>query len=317
MSLRTVKTDEFTIKSGHLEVGNGHKVWFEQWGNPKAKLPILVFHGGPGGEHKPKHKYNFDPKKHQVIGFDQRGSGNSLPYGEIKHNTTQDLLADAVKILDHLGISRVHLSGGSWGSTLSLLFAIEHPEKVASVMINGIYAGTQEEIDWIDKGLFRSHYPEVWERFAASVPKEYKDNPAGYHYKKLETGSKREVEKSARALSELEYPALIFDWRGYTADDIKKDSDAEEEYDPVPYKIYGHYFKNASFLQPNYILKNAHKITAPLYMVQGRYDMVCPPVTAYKLHKVVPQSKLYITLSSHSNDPETNTALKTLRDLIY
>lgn len=318
MNLRTIKTDEYTIKSDHLDVGGGHKVWFEQWGNPKAEVPILVFHGGPGGEHKPKRKYNFDPKKHQVIGFDQRGGGNSVPYGNIKHNTTQDLIADSVKILNHLDISKVHLSGGSWGSTLALLFATQHPEKVETVMVNGVFTGSQKEIDWLDKGLFRNHYPEVWERFTASVPEEYKDNPAEYHYRMIENGNEIELERSSKALNDLEYPTLIFDWRGYAADDVKKDTvpDALLEFDPIPYKIYGHYFKNASFLKPNYILESAHKIKSPLYIVQGRYDMCCPPITAYKLHKAVPGSKLYITLSSHGNDPETNTVLKTLRDLV-
>lgn len=318
MSLRTVKTDEYTIESGHLDVGDGHKVWFEQWGNANAEIPVLVFHGGPGGEHKPKHKYNFDPEKHQVIGFDQRGGGNSLPYGETRHNTTDALISDAVKILEHLDISKVHLSGGSWGSTLALLFAIKHPEKTESIMVNGIFTGTQEELDWIDKGLFRQHYPEVWERFAATVPEEYRENPADYHYEAMATGDETKIEAASKALSDLESPILIFDWRGFDRT-IKKDPDPENKdaFDPVPYKIYGHYFKNASFIKPGYIMKNASKITAPLYIVQGRYDMCCPPVTAYKLHKAVPHSKLYITLSSHGNDSETNTALKALRDLTY
>lgn len=319
MRLRTVKTDEYTINSGHLDVGNGHKVWFEQWGNPKAKTPILLFHGGPGGEHKPKHKYNFDPKKHQVIGFDQRGGGNSLPYGEIKNNTTKDLIEDALKILEHLGVTKVHLSGGSWGSTLALLFSIEHLERVETVMINGVFTGMQAEIDWLDKGLFRNHYPEVWERFAASVPKEYKDNPATYHYEVIESGDESKLEATSKALSDLEVPIMMFDWRGF-APEIKKDRDpnaAPEEFDPIPYKIYGHYLNNACFLEPNYILKNVHKIKAPLYIVQGRYDMCTPPVTAYRLHQAVAHSKLYMTLSSHGNDSETNSALKALRDTVY
>ncbi len=319
MSLRTIKTDEFTITSGHLDVGNGHSVWFEQWGNPQVKTPILMFHGGPGSEFKPKHKYNFDPERHQVISFDQRGCGNSLPYGELEHNTTQDVIADAVTILEHLGISNVHVNGGSWGSTLALLFAIEHPELTKTVSIRGVFTGTQAEIDWLDKGIFKRHYPEVWERFVATVPDTHKDNPADYHYKVIEDGDEPKLEATSKALSDLEIPILNFDWRGYDRE-VKKDADpnsSPEEFDPVPYKIYGHYFNNACFLEPDYILKNAHKITVPLYIVQGRYDMACPPITAYTLHKAVPHSKLYMTLASHGNDPETSTALNVLRDTMY
>jgi proline iminopeptidase len=317
MELRTVKTDEFTIKSGHIDVGDGHKVWFEQWGNPHAKIPILMFHGGPGGELKAKHKYGFDPKNHQIIGFDQRGSGNSLPYGELKNNTTQHILSDSNKILTHLGITKVHASGGSWGSTLALLFAIENPEKIATLLINGVFTGSQKEIEWIDKGHFKSHYPEVWTRFVKSVPEGLSQEPASYHYRVLAGEIEGNQKKSAKALSELEYPMLIFDWRGYTADDIKKDSEHLEDYDEVPYLIYAHFFKNNSFLKQNYILENLHKITAPTYIVQGRYDMVCPPNTAYEVHENIKGSKLYMTLSSHSVDSETNTALKILKDLIY
>lgn len=316
---RTYKTDEYTIKSGWLDVGDGHQVWYEQWGNPEAETPILMFHGGPGGEHKPKHKYDFDPTRHQVIGFDQRGGGNSLPYGEIKNNTTLDLTNDAVKILEHLNVDKVHVNSGSWGSTLALLFAVSFPERIKSVVVRGVFSGTQQEIDWLDKGLFRRHYPEVWERFVASVPEKYKDNPAQYHYQIIEKGTQAELEATSKALSDLEYPTLIFDWRGFDPD-INKDSDPEkpqDAFDPVPYKIYGHYFKNACFLEPDYILQNAHKIKVPLYIVQGRYDMACPPTTAYNLHKAVKGSKLYITLSSHSTDPETNTALKIIRDQLY
>lgn len=319
MSLRTVKTDEFTITSGHLNVGNGHSVWFEQWGNPQAKTPILMFHGGPGGEIKPKHKHGFDPKRHQVIGFDQRGCGNSLPYGELLDNTTEDLVEDARKLLDYLGVQKVHLSGGSWGSTLVLLFAIKYPQLVETVIVNGVFTGTQTEIDWLDKGIFKRHYPEVWEQFVASAPAGYKNNPADYHYKIIQEGDESKLEATSKALSNLEVPIMMFDWRGFDPS-IKLDNDPNnppKSLDPIPYKIYGHYFNNACFLESDYILKNAPKIVVPLYIVQGRYDMACPPITAHKLHKAVPHSRLYMTLASHGNDSETNTARKILRDTLY
>lgn len=317
--MQTVKTDNYTIKSGHLDVGDGHKIWYEQWGNSQAKTPILFFHGGPGSGFKPHHKSNFDPRQHQLIGFDQRGCGNSLPYGSIIHNTTQDLLLDAIKLLKYLKINRIYIHGRSWGSTLACLFTIKYPEYVIATLISGIFTATQAEIDYLDKGYFKNHYPEVWEQFVHSVPKSYADNPAEYHYKRIAGTDKKAIETSAKALSDLESPLLQFDWTGYD-NSIKPDLDPnkpKEEYDPVPYKIYGHYLQNACFLDPNYIMKNASKIKSPVYIVQGRYDMCCPPVTAYNLHKTIERSKLFMTLGSHGQDPENRIALKTIIETVF
>lgn len=317
--IRQIKTDEYTIKSGLLDVGQGHKVYYEQWGNPKAKTPILFFHGGPGDGFKPKHKYRFDPKRHQVIGFDQRGCGNSLPYGKLEHNTTDDLVTDAVKILDKLNIKQVYVYGGSWGSTLSLLFALRYPARVKASIIDGVLTASTSEIDYINKGLSERFFPEVWERFQASVPTKHQDNPAAYHYKILAGSDENDIKKSAKALEELEGPLLRFDWRSYQ--DIQPDKDPnkqESEDNYVPYKIYAHYMSHACFLKEREILNNAHKIKTPLFIVQGRYDMCCPPITAYQLHQAVPDSKLYITLDSHSpSDPESRTTLKALVDTIF
>jgi proline iminopeptidase len=315
---RQIKTDEHTIKSGWLEVGHGHKVWYEQWGNKDASVPVLYFHGGPGGGYKPSHKYNLDPKKHQAIIFDQRGCGNSLPYGRTDHNRTEDLINDALMILDELGVKKVHIQGGSWGSTLALLFAIKHPEKCQDLVIRGVFTGTQSEINWIDKGLFINHYPEVWERFLGTVPAENRSKPAEYHYEILNGSDPENFQTSAKALSELEGPLLAFDWPGFN--DIQLDNkpnDMPEEFDFVPYKIFAWYLSHSCFLSESYILKNASKINCPLFIIQGRYDMCCPPITAYKIHKLVKNSKLFMTLASHSNDPETRSVNQTLIQTIY
>lgn len=313
--LATVKTDEFTIANGHLPVGDGHEIYYEFWGNPDAESVILSFHGGPGGQFKDKHKYIFDPKTQAVILFDQRGCGNSMPYGKREHNTTDDTIADAVKLLEHLKINSVHIYGGSWGSALALLFAIREPKRVKNVIVNGVFTGSQAEIDFLDKGLFVRHYPEVWERFQASVPVVHRNDPAAYHYEMLNNDNPDVRKKSAKALEELEMPLLGFDWPGY--DDIKRDAISTDSYDEVPYMIYAHYLSNECFLPDAYILKNAHTITAPLYIVQGRYDMACPPITAYTVHKAVPGSKLFMTLGSHGRDPENRTALKTLISTVF
>ena len=314
--LKMIKTDEHTISSGHLDVGNGHKVYYEEWGNPKADTAILMFHGGPGGSYKDNHKYSFDPIKHRVIAFDQRGSGNSLPYGELKYNTTEYLIVDAIKILDHLKLDTVNVYGGSWGSTLALLFAIEQPQRVKSVIVTGVFTGSRAELDYVDKGHFIRFYPEVWERFVGSVPEQHAANPAEFHYAQLQSASHKKRVASAKALEDLESPLLRFDWQGY--DDIKKDADKSDEYDEVSYLIYAHYMSNNCFLPESYVLNNAHRIKAPLYIVQGRYDMVCPPITAYTLHKAVAGSELIMTLGSHGrSDPETRTAIQTLIKTVF
>lgn len=318
MELKDVKTDEFTISSGHIEAGNDHQVYYEQWGNKKAETPILVFHGGPGSGYKPHNKYYFDPKVHQVIIFDQRGTGNSLPYGELAHNTTQDLIDDAVAILKKLKVKKAYVFGCSWGSTLALLFSILHKDLVKAVIAQAIFTGSKKEIDHFDKGVFSKYYPEVWDRLVKSVPNKHQDNPVKYHYEILTGKNKNMMISSSKALEEMERPVLKFDWAGYQ--DIKPDKDpnsVEPEYDYVPYQIYAHYFSNGCFLDDEYILNNARHITSPLYMVHGRYDMGCPPETAVKLHKEVKNSKLYITLASHGKDPETRTALKVLIDTVF
>lgn len=316
--IRELQTDNFTIKSGHLDVGGGHKIYYEQWGDPNATVPILSFHGGPGSNYKASHKNLYNPHVHQVIFFDQRGCGNSLPYGKLENNTTDDILSDAVKILEHLGIKQVYTTGGSWGSTLATLFTIRYPKKTKATIVGGIFTGTKHEIEYVDKGYFKNFYPEVWERFVASVPESYQDNPAAYHYDKIANGAKIEITTSAKAFAELEIPLLQFDWQGYGQTIPDKKPDEGETYDNVPYQIYAHYFSQRCFLPEGYILKESANIKTPFAIVQGRYDMVCPPKTAFELHRAIPHSKLYITLGSHgASDPENRSVKRALVDTMF
>lgn len=318
--LKETQTDSRTIKSGHLDVGQGHKVYYEQWGNKKAKTPILFFHGGPGSNYKWRHKRLFDPDVHQVIFFDQRGAGNSLPYGKLEHNTTDHLIEDAAKILKHLGVKHVYAYGVSWGSTMATLFTIRRPKQVRATIVGAIFSGSQTEIDYIDKGYFGRYYPEVWERFVASVPKSFADSPASYHYEQLKKGSPKDIVDSAKALEDLELPLLMFDWPGYEHSNTIRDKEPgdKEEYDYVPYQIYSHYLSQGCFMPDKHVLTKASGIKTPFAIVQGRYDMVCPPAAAYELHKAIPKSKLYITLDSHgSSDHENRTVTRTLIDAMF
>jgi proline iminopeptidase len=314
-NIREDQTDQYTITSGHLAVGNGHKVYYEQWGNPKATTPVVSFHGGPGGHYKRAFKTAaFDPSVHQVIFFDQRGSGNSLPYGKTEHNTTDDIITDTEKILDHLGIKHVYTYGRSWGATLATLFTIRHPDRVKATIVGGVYLGSREEIDHVDRGHFERFYPEVWEKLVASVPANFRDNPTAYHYQQLRGKDPEALVTSAKALEDMEVPLILFDWHGYG----EPDPEAADTYDYVPYLIYAHYLSQNCFVPDNYLLEQAKHIKTPFAIVQGRYDMCCPAQTAYRLHKTIPHSKLYMTLGSHSGgDPANRTVTKALIDTMF
>ncbi len=156
--------DEYTLESGLLDVGDGHQIYYQRWGNPNAK-PIFYLHGGPGSGSRDKYKALFDPVKHQVIFHDQRGSGQSTPFGSTENNTTQKLIEDIEKLREKFGFDKFQIIGGSWGSTLGLAYAIEHPDKVEKILLWGIYAGTKVETDYIVQGGLKTHYPESWQHF--------------------------------------------------------------------------------------------------------------------------------------------------------
>lgn len=285
---------------GFLPVGDGHELYYAQYGNRKGK-PVLFVHGGPGGGCDKKAYRHFNPKKFRVVIVDQRGAGKSKPFASIKANTTDRLVEDARKLLDHLGIKKTFLFGGSWGSCLSLCFAIKYPSRVRGMVLRGIYLGTREENEYLLKGCARTHFPEVWERFVENVPKKYRWNPAPYYWKMMNSLDRKLAERYAR------------EWARYELSMLSLRPDAEKVLKKVKSKgalafarIEAHYLLNDAFLPPKYILKNAYKMKRiPLAIVHGRYDFVCAPETAFTLHKALPKSKLVVPIAGHSSsDPE-------------
>ena len=289
--------DTHTIQELRISVGDGHELYIHEWGNSSVEIPILVLHGGPGGSCKDRHKANFDPERQRVIFFDQRGCGQSTPYGSLEHNTTDHLVSDISKIADRLHVKTFILTGTSWGSTLSLTYALRHPERVAGLVIGGVFTGTKAEIDWQDTGQIKLFYPDVWQRYLESTPEEHRENPSAYHQDKALHGSLDEQKASGYAFELLEGSLAFFDDRMPTPVPF-------DEYDPAGIRVEIHYLIHGCFLPEQFILKNAHALTMPVYIVQGRYDMVCPPVTAYKLHTAAPHSELYWTLGGHVPDHE-------------
>lgn len=287
--------DEFTIQEKFVDVGDGHELYVHEWGNPDAKNPIVFLHGGPGAGISDRHKQRFVPTQHRVIFFDQRGVGKSVPKGSLENNTTPKLVEDIEKIAEDLKLDSFILTGGSWGSCLALLYALKHPKRVRAMILSGIFTGRKKEIEYLDNGGFRSFYPELWEKYTKTVPAAYRKNPSKYHYERIFSPNADDAKRSAYAYSEsLERPLLNLDDR-YTPDKY-------DEFDPDPMKTELHYLANHCFIPENYILNNASRLKMPVWLVQGRYDMVCPPETAYELHKKLPNSKLIWTTAGHGND---------------
>lgn len=232
------------------------------------------------------------------------GAGQSTPFGSLENNTTQDLISDISKIADKLNIATFNLHGTSWGSVLALAYAIAHPERVATLVIGGVFTGSKAEADWIDQGHFKSFYPDVWQDYLERTPNEHQADPSAYHFDKVIHGTPEEQELSGYAYDCLESGVIQLDDR-FTADDFT-------EYDPSKIRIEMYYLSNGSFMPDRYILDNADKLTMPVYIVQGRYDMVCPPTTAHELHNKLPNSRIYWTLSGHRVEHEGQNVFKTI-----
>lgn len=282
----------FTIKVSEL-----HTIHVEEVGNPSGK-PVIFVHGGPGGGVDQKHRRYFDPKVWRVILFDQRGCGKSTPFGELRENTTFDLVGDMEKIRTTLGIEKWHVFGGSWGSTLSLAYAITHPARVLSMVLRGIFLVRKKEISWFYQHGASMYYPEEWQEFLEPIPKAERYDMVSAYHKRLNSGDMNEVKTAARAWSK---------WEGATSK-LKKDPNMVEEFssDHFAYafaRIENHYFFNNAFFDGDeWILNNSKKIRhIPTIIVQGRYDMPCPPVSAYELHNALENSTLqFIEGAGHS-----------------
>jgi proline iminopeptidase len=297
--------DEFTNRELLVDVGDGHKLWVMDWGNKDAKTPIISLHGGPGSQAKEKHKIVFDPKVHRVIFFDQRGCGKSTPFGSRRGNNTEELAKDISKIAKHLKISKFYLIGGSWGSTLALYYAINYPEMLAGLVISGVWSGSKNEIFGMHD-IAKIFYPDLWEWVLLDTPAEYRDDPMIYHLDKALNGTSPEQKKSSYVVGCLEGGMMKLDDRGTP--------DIYDEYDPTCMQMELSYVATNCFMPENYILDNVNRIRVPVYIVQGRFDMVCPPDFAYKISKLIPDCKLYMAISNHAGEHEVTSLLRVIID---
>lgn len=298
--------DEYTNKEFFIEVGNGHQLYVHDWGSPRG-LPMFFLHGGPGSGTKDGHKKFFDPLKHRVIFFDQRGCGKSLPYGSLEHNTTAEMVEDITKIADQLKLKRFVIAGGSWGSCLALAYALKYPKRVQAMVLRGIFTGSEEEINHIDKGGFAPYFPDIWQRYLSATPKRHQHTPSKYHFDRILGSDEKAMRESACAYENVEGALLTLDDRFSPA------SPDDPTYDPSGIRMEVHYLVNRCFMPDNHILNSAHKLSMPIWLIQGRYDMVCPPATAYRLHESLPNSHLLMTIAGHHGaERETQTVMRTV-----
>lgn len=280
---------------GFLKVSDIHNIYYAQYGNPNGK-PVVFLHGGPGGGCIPVASQYFDPEFYRIVLFDQRGAGKSLPLCEMKENTSDNLIEDMEKLREHLGISKWTVFGGSWGSTLALIYSIAHFDKVVSIILRGIFLGTQEEIDWIyEEGGASKFFPEAFEVYRNFIPEDERNCLLRAYSKRLFCKDEKIALEAAHHWSRWESALVKLFPSVYDMNDNEALSMAKAEC---------HYFLHKCFFKDdNYILNNCSKIEhIPCTIVQGRYDMDCPPFSAYKLHKKLPKSFLNIVLfGGHSS----------------
>ena len=284
-----------------IGVGTGHKIYYELHGNPKGK-PILYVHGGPGVGFSENAKKWFDLELWNVILFDQRGAGHSTPFASLEHNTTDDLVSDINKLLDHIGVQKVTLFGGSWGSTLSLVYAIRNTERVNGMILRGIFLPSKEHNQYMFGGGIQKFAPKEWERFLSLVPEDKRTDPTQYYAEKMMHGTHEEKEKYAYEWAYYEVSLMQLKITGKEIGDAMSDG-TYRALSPLE----AHYLLNNCFLPENYILDNAHTLSKiPTYIIHGKYDRICPPGYAYDLSQKIKGSKLVFTIAGHASSDREN-----------
>jgi proline iminopeptidase len=275
--------------SEQLGVDEIHSLHIEQVGN-RDGLPALFLHGGPGAGCEPYHRRFFDPERYRVVLFDQRGAGRSTPHAELRNNTTWDLVADIEKIREHLGIERWLVFGGSWGSTLALAYAQMYPERVAALVVRGVFLCRPHEIAWFYQQGTSRLFPDYWQDFVAPIDPGERDDLLGAYYRVLTGSDELRRLAAAKAWSV---------WEGRTAtllpDERVASHFAQARVALSMARIECHYFKQDAFLRPNQLLEDAVKLAGiPGVIVHGRYDVICPVENAWELHQAWSGSELSI-----------------------
>jgi len=294
------------FETGYLKVSDLHEVYYELCGDRDGK-PVMVLHGGPGGGSYPQLRRYHDPQKYLIVLHDQRGAGRSKPHCELRENTTQSLVEDIEKLRQHLKLGKVQIFGGSWGSTLGLAYAETYPENVSALVIRGIFTATRAELDHFYHGGVSTYYPEVFAKLQSILPHPEKHNYPEQLLALLRSDDPRVRRQTARAWAAYEMRVSQLE---VTNEEVEK---WLERWDPYDFSlIENYYMANGCFLEEGQLLRDARKLAqVPTYIVQGRYDVICPPINAYRLHKALPNARLIIVeAAGHAgSEPRTGSAL--------
>jgi proline iminopeptidase len=292
---------------GELKVSDLHTIHFEESGNPEGK-PIVLLHGGPGGGCPPFYRQYFDPEKWRLVMFDQRGCGQSKPHAELQENTTWDLVNDIEKLREYLNIHQWVVFGGSWGSTLSLAYSQTHPDRCKGLILRGIFMLRQKEIRWFYQEGASYIFPDAWEEYVKPIPINERDDLVTAYYQRLTSPDAQIRLEAARAWSI---------WEGSTSR-LFPDLDLKQRFGIDAFaeafaRIECHYFINKGFIDPeDKLLLNIDRIRKiPAVIVQGRYDVVCPMMSAWELHRAWPEAEFIVVADAgHSmSEPGIRTCL--------
>jgi proline iminopeptidase len=287
--MRTLFPDIKPYATHRLAVEEPHQLYVEESGNPDG-IPVLFLHGGPGAGCEDYHRRFFDAERFRIILIDQRGAGRSTPLAELTNNSTDRLVADIETLREFLGIDQWMLFGGSWGSTLSLVYAQAHPQRVTGMVLRGIFLCRPEDIHWFYQNGASRVFPDYWEDYLAQVPEDERDDMVPAYYKRLTSPNELEQIQAAKAWSI---------WEGRCAT-LHPNPDVVDHFGHPHVaialaRIECHYFMNQSFLEPDQIVRDAHKLAnIPAVIVHGRYDMVCPLDNALALSRAWPEAELHI-----------------------
>ncbi len=278
------------IHTGFLEVGSGHKLYYEECGNPHGK-PVVFLHGGPGGGCNAKMRRFWNPDVYRIILFDQRGSGRSTPHASLEGNTTWDLVNDIEILRVALQIEKWQVFGGSWGSTLALAYSQTHPQRVTEIILRGIFMLRKKEIDWFYQHGASEIFPDRWKDYLKPIPKGERGDLLSAFHKRLTSEDSEVRIEAAKAWST---------WEGSTSTLLPNTENAAEfgadDMALALARIECHYFVNGGFMEEDQLIKNVQRIrNIPAVIVQGRYDVVCPAVSAWELAEAWPEADLRIS----------------------